>query len=141
VSPPESAASVRIPVIGTVPAGVPIEAIEEFIDEYQDIPAGLARTGEFFGLKIKGNSMYPFILENDTVIVKKQSDVESGAIAIVYVNGYDATCKKIVKKEAGIELVPSNPDYPPRFYSAAEIMQLPVAVVGEVVEVRRDLKG
>ncbi|MGI6663919.1 MAG: LexA family protein [Christensenellaceae bacterium] len=130
--------SVQIPVLGIVPAGVPIEAIQEFVDEYQDIPAAMARTGEYFGLKIKGDSMYPYYMEGDTVIVKKQSDVESGDKAIVYVNGYDATCKIVQKTTSGIRLVPYNVAHPPKEYTFEEIEKLPVSIVGKVVEVRRE---
>ena len=61
--------SVKIPVLGRVAAGLPAEAFEDIID-YEEIPESMARGGEYFGLSIKGDSMYPRILEGDVVIVK-----------------------------------------------------------------------
>lgn len=126
---------VKIPVLGTVAAGIPIEAIEDIID-YEEIPEEMARTGEFFALKIKGDSMAPRILDGDVVIVKKQSDVDSGDIAVVLVNGYEATVKKIRKTLSGIELVPLNPSYEIMYYTNEEIENLPIIVIGKVVELR-----
>lgn len=127
---------VKIPVLGIVPAGIPIEAIEEILD-YEEIPEQMASTGEFFGLKIKGDSMLPKICDGDIVIVRKQPDVESGETAIIMVNGDEATCKKVVKQENGITLVPNNPAYDPRFFTNKEISSIPVRVIGKVVELRR----
>ena len=86
---------VKIPVLGIVPAGIPVEAIEDILD-YEEIPEHMASTGEFFGLKIKGDSMLPKICDGDIVIVRKQPDVESGETAIIMANGDEATCKKVV---------------------------------------------
>jgi repressor LexA len=126
----------KIPVVGRVAAGIPIAAIEDTID-YEEISEDMALNGEYFGLKIKGDSMSPRILENDVVIVKKQTCVESGEIAIVLINGSDVTCKKVVKHEAGISLIPLNNCYAPVFYSCQEITSLPVAIIGKVVENRQ----
>ena len=60
---------VKIPVLGKVVAGIPIEAIEEIID-YEEITPELAQTGDFFALSVTGNSMEPRICEGDVVIVK-----------------------------------------------------------------------
>ena len=85
---------VKIPVLGVVPAGVPIEAIEEIL-EYEEITPEMAKSGEYFGLKVKGDSMSPNILEGDILIVRKQEDANSGDICVVMVNGDVATVKKI----------------------------------------------
>lgn len=127
---------IKIPVLGIVPAGIPVEAIEDILD-YEEIPEHMASTGEFFGLKIKGDSMLPKICDGDIVIVRKQPDVESGETAIIMVNGDEATCKKVVKQENGITLVPNNPAYDPRFFTNKEINSTPVRVIGKVVELRR----
>ncbi|MFV0550381.1 MAG: LexA family protein [Anaerorhabdus sp.] len=127
---------IRIPVLGRVIAGIPIDAIEEIID-YEEISCKMASTGEFFALQIKGDSMEPQISENDVVIVKKQNDVESNQIANVLVNGHEATVKKIIKKENGIMLVPFNNDYEPLFYTSSDIETLPVVILGRVVELRK----
>lgn len=127
---------VRIPVLGYVPAGIPLEAVEDILD-YEEISPEMARNGEHFALKIKGDSMIPDIKNGDIVIIRIQPDVESGEIAIVKVNGDEATCKRVVKHKTGISIVANNPNYEPVFFTNKEIEELPVTVVGKVVELRR----
>lgn len=127
--------AVRIPVLGCVPAGIPLAAIEDVLD-FEEIPLEVARTGEFFGLKIIGDSMAPRILDGDVVIVKKQSAIESGDIAIILVNGNDATCKRVMLHENGLSLLPINPAYQPRYFTATEIEKMPIHIIGKVVELR-----
>lgn len=124
-----------IPVIGTIPAGTPVEAIEEILD-YEEITPQMASQGEYFALKIKGQSMEPKISDGDVVIVRKQDDCENGEIAVVLVNGDEATVKRIKKGPEGLMLIPNNPAYEPMFYSNAEIESLPVSIIGKVVELR-----
>lgn len=126
---------IRIPVLGRVAAGIPIDAIEEVID-WEDISAEAAGDGEYFGLQIKGHSMEPKISDGDVVIVRRQPDVDSGDIAVVLVNGDDATVKKVKKSPQGVTLIPSNPAYEPMYYSNKEIESLPVQILGRVVELR-----
>lgn len=126
---------VLIPVLGYVRAGVPIEAVEEILD-YEEISQEQARTGDFFALKIKGDSMEPKISEGDVVIVRKQSTVENGELAVVLVNGDDATVKKFYRSNNGIKLVSTNPKFDPFFYTPTEVNSLPVSVIGRVVELR-----
>lgn len=126
---------VRIPVYGSVAAGIPIEAITD-IEDYEEITEDMARTGNFAALKIKGASMEPRIVDGDVVIVKLQDDVDSGDIAIVMVNGDEATCKKIKKTPEGVMLISINPNYEPMFYTNREIKEKPVKIWGKVVELR-----
>lgn len=126
---------VAIPVLGKVVAGIPIEAIEEIID-YEEIDANLAKSGEFFALQIKGDSMEPRMYEGDVVIVRKQDAVDTGDIAIVLVNGDDATVKKIKILKDGIMLVPFNNRYDPWEYTAEDIEKMPVKIIGKVIELR-----
>lgn len=128
--------AIRIPVLGNVAAGIPIEAIEDIID-YEEISEELAHTGEFFALKIKGDSMSPRICDGDVVIVRKQNDAESGDIVIAMVNGDNATCKRLAKYATGIRLIPLNQAYEPLFYSNEEIENKPVRIIGRVVENRQ----
>lgn len=126
----------RIKVYGTVPAGVPLEAIENVVD-FEDIPKRWIAGGQkYIGLKVKGNSMNPKYLDGDTIIIKIQEDCESGQDAVVYVNGHDATLKKIVKQEDGIMLQPLNSDYVPTSYKYDD-EQNPVTILGIVFEIRR----
>ena len=130
---------VRIPVLGCVVAGILIEAIEEVID-WEEIPQKMAATGKFFALRVCGHSMEPTILEGDVVIVRQQEDVDSGDIAIVLVNGDEATVKRVKKQKDGITLIATNTSvYEPHFYSNQEIHDLPVRVVGKVEELRRKM--
>ena len=132
---PKRKKGVRIPVYGHVAAGIPISAIEDILD-YEEISEDEARKGEYFALQIKGHSMEPRIYDKDVVIVRRQSDVDNGDIAIVLVNEEEATCKKIKKTSEGVMLIPLNPDYETMFYSNTQIEQLPVIVLGKVVECR-----
>lgn len=125
-----------INVLGRVAAGIPIEAIEEVIDT-EEITEEMARTGDFFGLKIKGDSMIPNICDGDVVIVRKQDDAENGEIVIATVNGTDATCKRLRKYNGGIELIANNPTYRPLDFSNQEVLEKPVKIIGKVVELRR----
>lgn len=127
---------IKIPVLGRVPAGIPLEAVEDIID-YEEITQEMAKTGEFFGLQIKGNSMEPRICEGDVVIVKKQDDAESGDLVIAMVNGNEATCKRLMKYKEGIRLIPNNPAYEPLYFTNEEIDEKPVKIIGKVVENRQ----
>ena len=126
----------KIPVLGTVAAGIPISAVEDILD-YEEIPLAWQNQGEFFALKIKGDSMEPRMESGDVVIVKQQSDANSGDTVIVLVNGDDATCKRLEKTDNGIMLVSTNPKYPPMFYSLDDIEKKPVVILGKVVELRQ----
>lgn len=126
---------VRIPVLGRVAAGIPFDA-EEYIIDWEVIPATLAEGGDYFGLEIKGDSMEPKISDGDVVIVRKQSDADSGDLVIALINGDDATCKRLMKYKDGIALISSNPKYPPFQYSKEEVEQLPVEIIGKVIELR-----
>ena len=126
----------KIPVLGTVAAGIPISAVEDILD-YEEVPQSWENQGEFFALKLKGDSMEPRMESGDVVIVKQQSDANSGDTVIVLVNGDDATCKKLQKTDNGIMLVSTNPKYPPMFYSTEDIQTKPVVILGKVVELRQ----
>ena len=126
---------VKIPVLGLVRAGIPMDAVEYIID-YEEISEDMARQGEFFALQIKGDSMEPKISDGDVVIVRKQPDIESGETAIVLVNGDEATIKKVQKFTGGINLIPSNPTYDVMTFTNEQIEKLPVRILGKVVELR-----
>lgn len=132
----KSTHGVAINILGRVAAGIPIDAVEEIIDT-EEITEELARTGTFFGLKIKGDSMTPNICDGDIVIVRQQDDAESGDIVIATINGDEATCKRIRKYKQGIELISNNPSYEPFEFSNEEILSKPVKIIGKVVELRR----
>lgn len=126
---------VKIPVLGRVAAGIPIEMIEDVIDT-EEITEDMARRGNYFALKITGDSMTPRIWDGDVVIVREQSDADSGEIIVATVNGDDAVCKKLQKYDGGIALVSLNPIYDPIYFTNAEIIKEPVIILGKVVELR-----
>ena len=128
----------RIPVLGRVAAGVPIAMITDVID-FEEISDKLASMGDIFALAIRGDSMEPRICNGDVVIVRQQSDADSGDIVIATVNGDDATCKRLRKYRDGIELVPLNPAYPTMFFSNEDIAAKPVVIIGKVIELRGKL--
>jgi repressor LexA len=127
---------VKIPVLGRVQAGVPVEAVEEILD-YEEITQELADTGDFFALQIRGDSMEPKFSAGDVVIIRKQPDANTGDTVVVLVNGDDATVKRLKKHEDGsLSLIPTNSSYDPMFFSREEVKRLPVTVLGKVVELR-----
>lgn len=127
---------VKIPVLGTIAAGIPIEAIENIEDYEELIIPNSESEKNYFCIKVKGDSMEPRIKNGDLIICKKQSDVDNGDIAAVLVNGHEATVKKIKKDTNGIWLIPNNPMYEPRFYNNTEINSYPVTILGKVIELR-----
>ncbi|MBD5457711.1 MAG: helix-turn-helix domain-containing protein [Lachnospiraceae bacterium] len=129
---------ITINVLGRVAAGIPIEAVENIIDT-EEISEDMARTGEFFGLQIHGDSMEPRMYEGDIVIVRQQDDAETGDIVIALVNGNDATCKRLTKYSGGIALTSLNSKYDPIMFSNEEIISKPVKIIGKVVELRGKL--
>lgn len=133
--------AVRIPVLGSIPAGIPIEAIEDIID-WEEIPTSMCSgSREYFALLVKGDSMWPDYLPGDVVIVRKTPACESGDVCVVYVNGFEATLKQVKLGEDGsLTTVPRNQNYNPRTYSPEEIQSLPVSIAGVVVELRRKIK-
>lgn len=132
------ARGVRIPVFGTVRAGIPLDAVEDILD-YEEIPRELADAGEYFGLRVKGDSMLPDLKEGDVVIVRQQPDVNNGDTAIVLINGDEATVKRVTKSSAGLTLIPANSLYAPMFFSMLDVATMPVKILGKVIEIRRRL--
>lgn len=127
--------NVRIPVLGYVKAGIPIEAVEEILD-YEEISEEKALQGEYFALSVKGDSMEPRICQGDVVIVRMQENVDNGDVAVALVGDNEATVKKFYRSESGIKLVAFNPMYSPLEFSPDEVNSLPVKVIGKVIELR-----
>ena len=108
----------------------------ENILDYEEISAALATQGEYFALRIKGDSMLPRMRDGDVVIVRRQPTADDGQTVVVLVNGESATVKKLQVRPDGLMLIPSNPDYSPLFYSSRAVQSLPVTILGVVVELR-----
>lgn len=132
--------TIKIPILGKVPAGVPIEAIENIIG-YEDISLKLTKGGnQFFALKIDGDSMYPDYHKDDIIIIRQQPDCNSGDDCVVMVNGDDATFKRVIKQDKSIILKPLNNSYEPYFFDEYDILTKPVKIIGVAIEVRRKLR-
>lgn len=124
-----------IDVLGSIPAGIPVEAISDVIDTEDLSIDNFDLNKDYIGLKVKGDSMYPEYLDGDTVIIQIQPDCESGQDAAVYINGYDATLKKVIKNDDGtITLKPINNNYPPRTFGKNDEQ---ITILGIVKEIRR----
>lgn len=130
---------VRIPVLGSIVAGIPNTAVADY-DEWIEISQSLAMRGEYFALRIKGDSMEPTLFDSDIVVIRQQPDVEDGEIAAVSIAGNEATIKRIYHRSDGIDIVGDNVRaFPRMFYSNHDIATLPIRIMGKAVEVRRDL--
>ena len=126
---------VWIPVLGRVAAGIPINMVTDIIDQEQ-ITEEMASAGEYFALQIHGDSMEPKMSDGDVVIVRQQDDAESGETVITTINGDDATCKRLKKYAEGIMLLSTNSTYEPMVFTNKDIEELPVKILGKVVELR-----
>ena len=128
--------NVKIPVLGFIKAGVPIEAQENIV-EYIDIPKEWTKGNKkYYGLKISGDSMYPNYNENDTVIFLQTNDIQNCNDCAVMVNCTECTFKKVYINEQGIILQPYNNSYAPMVFTKEQVEELPVKIVGVAVERR-----
>ena len=128
---------VEVPILGTVKAGYDYLAQENWIGNI-DISKKLAETGEFFALKIHGDSMFPVFVENDTVVVRKQDDFENGDIVVALINGEEATVKKGKKSDNSILLQPLNTNYEHLIFTKEEMKTIPVKIIGIVKKLDRE---
>lgn len=125
----------RIPVLGQIAAGIPIEAIQD-VEGWEEIIRPGAGDDVYYGLHIHGHSMEPRLYEGDTVIVKQTDYFEDGDMCIVLI-GTEATVKIVNKLPDGILLRAYNEDvYQPHFYSAMQVETLPVRIIAVVIELR-----
>ena len=129
-----------LPVLGTVKAGYDYLAEENIID-YIDPSINIADPENYFGLIVKGDSMSPLFDEGDYLIVHKlDGEFNTNDICIVLINGDEATVKKVVKTDTGIELHAFNPYYPVKKFTYEEMDKLPVRIIGVVVRQIRNWK-
>lgn len=128
----------KIPILGTVKAGYDWLAEENVVD-YITLKEAIPNISEYFGLRITGDSMLPLLSDGDLVIVHDQDDVESGQTAVILINGEEATVKKVIKTNEGIELHAMNPYYPIKKYTLEDMKNIPVKIIGRVKEAK--IKG
>ena len=128
---------VKIPIIGRVAAGTSCFA-ESNIIGYDYVPSGdIGNSENYVFLRVRGDSMYPEIKEDDLVLVRCQSSVDSGSIAVVVVDDEDGVVKKVVYGDNWIELVSINPMYPVRRFEGEDVLR--IRVLGLVKQILRKL--
>lgn len=132
----------NIPILGTVKAGYDWLAEENvigYITDRDTIKDYEKNINEYFALKVTGDSMLPLLSDGDLVIVHDQDDVESGQTAVVLINGEEATVKKVIKTNEGIELHAMNPYYPVKKFTFDDMKNIPIKIIGRVKEAK--IKG
>lgn len=125
----------RVPIYGEVRAGTPTQEYEN-IEDWEDIYLPYNDNANYAFLSVKGDSMLPRIAEGDLALVNTDAAVKNGDVAVVLVNGNEATIKKVYIDDGGITLHAFNPYYPDIHYSPEEVETLPVRFFGRVVETR-----
>lgn len=119
----------EVPVLGSVAAGVPIEAQEDVVGSVFAEKPGL------FALRVKGDSMSPRIMDGDLLLVSPQNTAEDGDLVVAMIEG-EATCKVLRHNSYGVTLVPFNAAYAPFVYTGTQAEEL--RILGKVVESRHD---
>lgn len=123
---------VKIPVLGSIRAGQPAERIENILG-YENVEASRIDGRDAFILTVKGNSMAgDHIFDGDMVVVIVQPEVTPSEIAVVALNGENATIKRVKQQGETCVLTPSNPEYEPIIVPASD-----VHIIGKVIEIRR----
>ena len=132
----------NIPILGTVKAGydwLAEENVTGYITDSDIIKSYEKNINEYFALKVTGDSMLPLLSDGDLVIVHDQDDVESGQTAVILINGEEATVKKVIKTNEGIELHAMNPYYPIKKFTFDDMKNIPIKIIGRVKEAK--IKG
>lgn len=131
---------VKIPLVGSIVAGEPSLALED-VEDFVEISPSLAASGDFFALRVHGDSMSPHIADGDIAIIKITSEFRNGQVCLVYVGLDETTLKQVQKTEEGITLIGFNTSvYTPHFYSRRECIDLPVKIGGVLKETRKEWK-
>ena len=121
----------EIPIVSQISAGLPIYAEENILEHTYIATKKLNSNKEIFGLRVNGDSMDKEFRDGDVVIVEKDAVVENGQIAVVQINGYNATVKRVRYEKDRIILIPesNNPAHYPQVYSQDD----EVKIIGKVV--------
>lgn len=134
----------RIPLVGAIAGGIPMEAIYQQMDDddpdtWEEIPADwLTGEKEYFALRVRGDSMEPDISDGDVAILERCYNWYNGAVMAVYVNGYNATLKRVRIEQNGILMLqPFNPDHETKIYTPDQQRELPVKPLALLVETRK----
>lgn len=127
----------KAPILGTIPAGYPVCAIED-IEGYASIP--YRDKENYFFLRVKGDSMINAgISTDDLVLIRVQPCADDGQIVAARVNGDEATLKRYKRQGGTVFLLPENPKYEPKIVSAKDFEDGNASIIGVAVEVRKKL--
>lgn len=130
---PVEVTAFKVPIIGYIAAGQPIEAMEREIGSIE--VASLPKSGDFYALKVKGSSMVDEgIFDGDVVVIKKQSSAQNGQTVVAVIDDGHATLKKIYRESEGFRLQPANQSMLPLYRDEVEVR-------GVVWSIYRDLKN
>lgn len=127
----------NIPVFESVSAGFGAYASDYIVDYMPIYVSNPADAKDMLCIKVKGDSMYPKIEDGDTVVVRKQSSVDSGSIAVVLIDNEEGFVKKVVYSENLIELISINPEYAPKRFEGENVLR--VSVVGVVKQIIKEV--
>lgn len=136
LSPNSREKAIRVPTLGYIRGGEPMMTDDNFLGYEEMIVPASASADDFIGLKVEGDSMMPLISEGSTVIIKLQPTCEMNDICAVRVNGEAVTVKRVKRLPDGLYLIPENSAYSPKFFTADEVTNLPVEIIGKVIEIR-----
>ncbi len=132
---PDEGRSTRLPLVGTIAAGVPIDAVEDrqYLDLEELFSAKAdSRTGDRFVLRVRGDSMIDeHIREDDYVIVERRNVARNGQTVVALLDTGEATLKKFYREQGRIRLQPANDNYEP-IYATPETVQIQGVVVGVI---------
>ena len=126
---------VKIPLIGTIAAGQPIEVIETMGENVMIATSAVNKPGNYYALRVQGSSMIDEgIFDGDIVVIKKQSVAENGQTVVAIIDDNEATLKKIYQEKNRFRLQPANQSMLPIYRKEVEIR-------GVVVEIKRNLEN
>lgn len=126
--------TVSVRVVGTVRAGYGGLAFESDMGLESVSESSIAgyNINDFFYLRVKGDSMEPRLYENDLVLVRAQSSVDSGSYAVVTIDDEEGVVKIVQYDDTSITLISQNHNYPPRVFRGADVKR--IRVIGKVIE-------
>lgn len=105
---------IEIPILGTVPAGGPAEALQENEPKIQEIPKSMIKKDRrrHYFLRVKGDSMIEKgILDGDLVLIREQTDFDNGDIVVIADKDWKVTLKEVIKEKKHVTVKPANPKY------------------------------
>ena len=126
-----------VPLYGTIPAGDPRQ-IEESAEGYVSLPENWARGAEVFLLRVRGESMSPYILTGDQVIVRRQDQLPQGAVGVFRI-GEEITLKRFYREKDKVVLKGEHPEFTPLILKGQDLTAM--SILGKVIGIYRPLEA